>query len=159
MLKVRVLGANKQNKIEVSRELRVLMKKCCLETLYAEGYKGRYEISVTFVDDEQIREINNDYRGIDNATDVLSFPLTGDDGEFTYDRGNKITLLGDIVISLERAANQADEYGHSFRRELAFLTVHSMLHLLGYDHVTSEEDEKIMFAKQEMILDAMGIVR
>lgn len=123
------------------------------------------QISVTIVDNEEIREINNEHRGIDKATDVLSFPML----EFDED-GNAIdcdydlfedgkVLLGDIVISAERATEQAVEFGHSFKREMAFLTVHSMLHLLGYDHVDDPEGEKIMIKKQKEILEKIGIKR
>lgn len=159
MVTIRVLGTNRQKVIPVSKELRALVKRCCVETLYEEGFTGDFEVSVTFVDNTEIREINRSYRNIDRATDVLSFPMTNDGEEFCYNPDSGCAMLGDIVISLERALEQAGEYGHSFRREVAFLTVHSMLHLLGYDHVTSEEDEAEMFGKQDIILDAMGIER
>jgi probable rRNA maturation factor len=123
------------------------VKRAIAETLRYEGYRGHAEVSVTFTDDEKIRELNRGHRGKDTATDVLSFPM------------NEFHLLGDIVISLERAAAQAELYGHSFERETAFLTVHSMLHLLGYDHETSQEDERDMFARQETILDLMELNR
>lgn len=122
------------------------------------------EISVTICDNEQIQEINNEQRGIDKPTDVLSFPMlefdeNGDALGCDFDMDGELVMLGDIVISMERAKEQAEEFGHSLKREVAFLTVHSMLHLLGYDHVTSEEDEKVMFQKQDEILDLLGITR
>lgn len=122
------------------------------------------QISVTVCDNEEIREINKEQRDIDKATDVLSFPMlefdeNGEVMDWDYDMDGDYVVLGDIVISKERAMEQAEEYGHSFKREIAFLTVHSMLHLLGYDHVTSEEDERIMFKKQEEILELLGISR
>jgi len=104
-------------------------------------------VSITFTDNESIRELNREYRDIDRATDVLSFPMD--------DEGDDV-VLGDIVISLERAKEQAIEYGHSLEREISFLCVHSTLHLLGYDHETGEEDEKEMFMKQEEILKILG---
>ena len=109
-------------------------------------------------DDEEIKMLNTEHRKIEIATDVLSFPL-GENGIYDTNPENGAKMLGDIVISVEKVIEQAEEFGHSFEREIAFLTVHSMLHLLGYDHVTSEEEEKEMFAKQDMILDALGITR
>lgn len=159
MISIRIYGSNRQRIIPVTKELRTLVKHCCSETLFEEGYKGDYEVSVTFTDNAGIREINNEYRGIDRETDVLSFPMTDDGEEFTLDPETGCYNLGDIVISLEKAIAQAEEYGHSFDREVAFLTVHSMLHLLGYDHEKSEEEEKIMFGKQEIVLEAMGLER
>ena len=111
------------------------------------------------MDNEEIHQINKQFRGIDRPTDVLSFPqLTFEEGEI-MDRNEKgEVVLGDIIISLERAREQAEEYGHSLKREIAFLTAHSMLHLLGYDHMEPEE-EKEMFAKQKEILELAGIPR
>ena len=112
------------------------------------------EFNVIFVDEEEIRKINKEYRNIDKVTDVISFALEdGENMKFEFGR-----LLGDIYICTERMKEQAKEYGHSLLREQGFLTVHGLLHLLGYDHMTKEE-EKIMFEKQEMILDAYGLTR
>lgn len=122
------------------------------------------QISVTITDNENIRQMNKEFRNKDSATDVLSFPMlefdedgNAVDDDFDFD-GDEV-VLGDIVISAERAAEQAENYGHSFKREIAFLTVHSMLHLLGYDHVNSEEEEKVMFKKQDEILNILNITR
>lgn len=116
------------------------------------------ELSVTFTDNEKIHILNQEYRGVDRPTDVLSFPMYSfADGDVPGD--NETVSLGDIVISVERAQEQADEYGHSFCREISFLTVHSVLHLIGYDHETSEEDEKEMFALQDRIMESLGIGR
>ncbi len=112
---------------------------------------------MTLVDNERIRGMNAEFRGIDRETDVLSFPL-GDEEGFEVDPDTDAILLGDIVISLERANAQAEEYGHSFKREVAFLITHSLFHLLGYDHMT-EDEEKEMFAKQEKVLQKLGITR
>ncbi len=159
MITVRIFGTNKQSIIPVTKELRTLVKRCCSETLFEEGYKGDFEVSVTFVDNEGIRAINKEYRDIDRETDVLSFPMTNDGEDFTVDPETGCYMLGDIVLSLEKAITQAEEYGHSFKREVAFLTVHSMLHLLGYDHERSEEEEREMFGKQDIVLDTMGMGR
>lgn len=159
MITVRIYGTNRQKIVPVSKELRTIVKHCCSETLYEEGYSGDFEVSVTFTDNAGIREINKRYRDIDRETDVLSFPMTDDGEDFTVDPESDCFMLGDIVISLEKALSQAEEYGHSFKREVAFLTVHSMLHLLGYDHERSEEEEREMFGKQEIVLEAMGMTR
>lgn len=128
------------------------------------GLSDRVEVSVMFTDNEEIRELNREHRGLDRATDVLSFPLLeyDEDGraeeEYVDTNTKGETLLGDIVISLERAAEQAAEYGHSFEREVGFLTVHSMLHLLGYDHI-EPKDEAEMFELQEKILNGLELTR
>ncbi len=158
MVSIRVAGTNNQNIMSITKDLRNIVKKCCISTLYEEGYSGDYEVSVTYTDNEQIHSINYFHRDIDSPTDVLSFPLMDENG-FPLNHETGRLMLGDIVISVEKAIEQAEEFGHSFEREMAFLTVHSMLHLLGYDHVTSEEEEIEMFAKQDLILDALGITR
>ena len=134
-----------------------LIEKVISEALRYEGVNDNTEVSVTIVDNEEIRKINNKFRNIDRATDVLSFPLIDFDSESLPDDGSKI-YLGDIIISIERAKEQAKEYGHSIDREIGFLTAHSMLHLLGYDHMVPEE-EKEMFAKQEEILNNLWLRR
>lgn len=134
-----------------------LIEKVISEALRYEGVNDNTEVSVTIVDNEEIRKINNKFRNIDRATDVLSFPLIDFDNESLPDDGSKI-YIGDIIISIERAKEQAKEYGHSIDREIGFLTAHSMLHLLGYDHMVPEE-EKEMFAKQEEILNNLGLRR
>ncbi len=141
----------------VSYALKRLVRRSVLATLAAEGFRADCQVSVTFTDNAGIRELNRQYRGIDKETDVLSFPLT------EFERGEEPPVdapevsLGDIVLSLERAAVQAEEYGHSQEREVAFLCVHSMLHLLGYDHVNSEEEELEMRTRQREILGRMGL--
>ncbi len=150
---------NEQDKESVTAELRCLVKAAVYASLAYEDFRKSAEISVTFTDNDGIREINKEHRDIDSATDVLSFPMLGEDTLDDVNHGTGAILLGDIVISLERARAQAAEFGHSYTREVAFLTVHSMLHLLGYDHVDSEEDEREMRARQHAILDYMGITR
>lgn len=121
------------------------------------------EVVVTLVDDDEIHKLNMEYRGIDRPTDVLSFAMNeGEEFDIQYDEEDLAELeddaLGDVIISIPRAISQAEEYGHSFERELGFLSVHGFLHLMGYDHET-EEDEKVMFAKQEQVLEELNILR
>ncbi len=155
---------NEQNKEEVNEELTDIIQTVCDKVLQTEECDFDAEISVTFTDNEGIRAINKEYRNIDKPTDVLSFPMlefdengVADDAELDSD--GDLIMLGDIVISLERAREQSIEFRHSMKREIAFLTAHSMLHLLGYDHVDDEEGEKIMIQKQEAVLNSLGITR
>jgi probable rRNA maturation factor len=131
---------------------RPIAYKCCSATLQTEKYPYLSEASLALVSDEEIRALNKQYRKIDASTDVLSFLS----GEPNYD--TNAVVLGDIIISFPTARAQAAKYGHSLERELAFLTVHGMLHLLGYDHI-NKPDETIMFAKQEQIMQKLGILR
>ena len=133
-----------------------LIKKAIKTTLHYENFNYNVEISFSIVSNAEIKEINNKFRNIDKKTDVLSFPLIDDFK--TIDMSLQIINLGDIIISIEQAIFQAKEYGHSLEREIAFLTVHSMLHLLGYDHIEKNE-EKIMFFKQKEILKNLNILR
>lgn len=155
---------NEQDKESWTSELEELVMNVCERALDSEECDFDAQISLTLVDNEAIREINNEQRGIDRATDVLSFPMlefdeNGDCLDADYEMDGDFVILGDIVISMERAREQSKEYGHSLEREIAFLTAHSMLHLLGYDHVDDPEGEKIMFEKQENILQSLGITR
>ncbi|MBR3459004.1 MAG: rRNA maturation RNase YbeY [Selenomonadaceae bacterium] len=115
------------------------------------------EVSVTLTDNAYIHSLNKEYRGIDRPTDVLSFALNESE-EPGIEGGLGTNVLGDIVISVERAEEQAAEYGHSLRREVAFLTVHGMLHLLGYDHIEDEEREE-MEGEQRFVMEQLGIPR
>ncbi|MBQ4137331.1 MAG: rRNA maturation RNase YbeY [Clostridia bacterium] len=153
----RIIIVNHQDKEPFLKETQNLLTHVIREALYMMGAVYSTEVSVTLTDDEEIREINNEHRGIDSATDVLSFPQydSSELDEFGLDDD---IVLGDIVISCERAREQSLEYGHSYTRELAFLAVHSVLHLLGYDHI-SEDEEKVMCELQEYILDSIGITR
>lgn len=157
-MKLKIYFENEQDKLPITYKLKMLIREAVEATLDFEDYRNICEVSVTFTDNEGIRELNGKFRQIDRPTDVLSFPLfdfEGNSDEPPVDE--MMNMLGDIVISLERAKEQADEYGHSFEREVAFLTVHSMLHLLGYDHETGEEDDKNMRARQSEIMDIMGL--
>ena len=142
----------------LGKENEELVRAACEAALRFEQFEGNAEISFTVTDDEKIKELNRIYRDKDSSTDVLSFPL-GENGEYDKDPSNGAYMLGDIVISLEHAKAQAAEYGHSLKREIAFLTVHSVLHLLGYDHEHNECEEQIMFRKQREILNGMGLAR
>lgn len=155
-MKIYIDLSDEQDKLSPPENAEKLIEDCAKAALSEEGITDDAELSVTFTDNENIRKLNSEFRGIDRETDVLSFPLG--DGEFECDPDNGAILLGDIVISLERAAAQAEEYGHSFRREVAFLITHSLFHLLGYDHM-NEDEEREMFSKQEKVLEKLGIVR
>lgn len=148
---------NEQDKLNPPEDMEKLIEQCTAAALGEEEIDNAAEVSVTLVDNARIREMNTEFRDIDKETDVLSFPL-GDENGFEVDPDTDAILLGDIVISLEKAQSQAEEYGHSFRREVAFLLTHSLFHLLGYDHMT-EDEEKEMFAKQEKVLQQLGITR
>lgn len=149
---------NKQDKLPLTYRIKMLVRRAIEATLDYEQYGNPVEVSVTFVDNEGIRELNRKFRNLDRPTDVLSFPLfdyDGTEGEPAVDE--LVGMLGDIVLSLEQAQLQAEEYGHSTEREIAFLTVHSMLHLLGYDHETGEEDEADMRRRQREIMERLGL--
>ena len=159
-MNVTVYFTNKQNKKKVGYRVRLLIKTAIEKTLRHERFRKNAEVSVSFVDNAEIHELNREFRGKDKPTDVLSFPMWEDDeigGDIDPALG--AVMLGDIVISTERALEQAKEYGHSFTREVCFLAVHSTLHLIGYDHETSEADEKYMNDTQENILAKMGLRR
>ncbi len=129
-----------------------------LKVLYSAIEKEGLEntiFNLIIVDNEYIHELNRDYRNIDRETDVITFALEDDD---TMVLPDGVRVLGDIYISIDKARSQAEEYGHSFLREICFLAVHGFYHLLGYDHMTPE-DEKVMFGKQEEVLSAYGITR
>ena len=139
---------------KITYKLKMLVRKAILATLEYEDVDMDLEVSVTFTDNEGIRQLNREYRNIDRATDVLSFP------QINYDDGEDISegeMLGDIVISLERAREQAEEFGHSFERECAFLCAHSTLHLLGYDHEISDEDDADMRRRQSDVMKKLGL--
>lgn len=165
-----ILTENRQNKIQVKEEFIKKIEDVIDYALKAEQMNTEYEVSVIFVDNNYIREINNEFRNIDKETDVLSFPmLEYPDGciyreiylnktleDSYYDEGKLV--LGDIALSLEKAMEQSKDYGHSFEREAAYLTVHSVLHLLGYDHIEDEEKIK-MRRREEQILGGLNIIR
>jgi len=139
-----------------------IAEQAIIESLTFEGVRFETETSVLFVTDAQIQSINNDHRQIDAVTDVLSFPLLSvaeiQAANEAYDGDETETPIGDIVIAFGRACEQAEAYGHSIEREIGFLTAHSMLHLLGYDHMTPGEEAE-MIRRQEAILQTIGLTR
>ena len=152
---VKVMISNEQKKVKVPTGIRLLIRRCCHAVLELEKFDGSAEVSVTFVDNERIHELNNQYRGIDRETDVLSFPL-GENGVYDVNLDTGAKMLGDIVISVEKAMEQAGLYNHPLQREIGFLTVHSMLHLLGYDHEAGGLEEVHMREKEETVLTQIG---
>ncbi len=155
---VMIYFENSQDRVPVTYKLKKMMRLAVEATLVYEKYNNNCSVSITFTDDEKIRILNKKFRNIDSATDVLSFPLFDYDGSSGEPPADEFeNMLGDIVISLEHARAQAEEYGHSFERETAFLCVHSMLHLLGYDHVDSYEEELDMRRRQTAVMDMLGL--
>lgn len=156
--KMTLLIDNRTN-FEITEEFEKLFNDVVKESLRYEEFDPECEVSLSIVSNDEIQEINKQFREIDAPTDVLSFPLlTFEEGEQADVNENNEIMLGDIIISIDKAKAQAEEYGHGLRRELAFLTAHSMLHLMGYDHM-EEEEQKEMFKKQDDILNNLGITR
>ena len=153
---VKVSISNRQKAVKVPTGIRLLVRRCCSAVLTMEKFECAAEVSVSFVDNEQIRQLNREFRDKDAATDVLSFPL-GENGVYDYNNETGAYMLGDIVISVPRAIEQAQMYGHSLRREIGFLTVHSMLHLLGYDHEAGGLARVRMREKEEQVMRELGL--
>ncbi len=158
MNKVRVMIANNQTAVKIPSGIRLLVRRCCHAVLSYENFTQDAEISVSFVDNEEIRSLNAQYRERDMATDVLSFPL-GENGKYDVNQETGACMLGDIVISMERAVEQAEEFGHSLQREIGFLTVHSVFHLLGYDHEAGGLQALQMREREEQVLSELGLSR
>ena len=156
--RVKVIITNAQKNVKVPTGIRMLIRRCCTAVLTYEQFQGSAEVSVKFVNDEEIQNLNKTFRNIDRSTDVLSFPL-GENGVYDVNPATGAKLLGDIVISMEHAVDQADRYGHSLQREIGFLTVHSMLHLLGYDHEGGGIESVRMREKEETVLTQLGLKR
>ncbi len=154
----KVYISNRQNVVKIPSGIRLLIRRACNAVLQMEEFPETAEVSVTFVNNQEIAELNRQYRDKPQPTDVLSFPL-GADG--LYDRNNETgaLMLGDVVISMEKAVEQAKLYGHSLQREVAFLTVHSMYHLLGYDHEQGGLEAVRMREKEENTLLKLGLPR
>jgi len=150
MRKMDILIDNRQDKVKLDEDIIPLIEEAVEAVLKLEGKSLGYEISISFVDNEEIRELNRIYRNVDKETDVLSFPM----GEDFI----QVNMLGDIVISLEKALEQSVEYGHSLKREIIYLIVHSMFHLLGYDHMTEDEKE-IMRRKEKEVMKKLKIFK
>ena len=158
MAKLKASIKNNQNEVKIPVGIRLLIRRCCQAVLTTEHFDRDTEVSISFVSNKEIRRLNKTYRNKDVSTDVLSFPL-GENGNWEINTETGFVMLGDVVISLETAFKQAEMYGHSLEREVGFLTVHSMLHLLGYDHETNSLDERNMREKEEFILEKLGISR
>lgn len=146
-----ILFDDRQDEIEITDSMIDLIKKSISEVISYEELDDNVIVSVSFVNDEEIQALNRDFRGVDKSTDVLSFPL---DDEFQLDG----RMLGDVVINTRRVLEQAQEFGHSEEREVSYLTVHSILHLLGYDH-EDDEDKNIMRFREKEIMDRLKIYR
>ena len=147
---------NNQRRFKLSANTKNLVLDACKAALEVEGFMEPAEINVTFVSDDKIRKINREFRNIDSSTDVLSFPL-GFEGDYDVNPENDRLMLGDVIISAEHAKAQADFFGHSLDREIAYLTVHSVFHLLGYDHVDEGENKRIMRKKEGDALSIIGL--
>ena len=142
---------NRQEELEITSEMEEIIMKSIEASIFVEGLNDDYEVSLSFVSPEEIRELNSYHRGVDEVTDVLSFPM---DDEFSLG----IEMLGDVVINTDRVISQANELGHSFERELSYLTVHSIFHLLGYDHI-EEVDKEEMRAKEKATMKYLGVYK
>lgn len=165
-MSLQLVWSNEQEELEIGDSLIGLFETILAKAGEAEGVQDG-EVALTFVNNERIHELNRDYRGIDRPTDVLSFAMNEggeEEPDIVYEIEEEEELsglpdmLGDIIISVERAREQAEEYGHSLERELGFLFVHGFLHLLGYDH-EDKEAEAVMMAKQEDVLAQVGLTR
>jgi len=148
---VEIYYDDRQDDIKISEEIKALIEKSVAAVLKVEELDENVEVSVSFVGDEEIRELNRDYRGVDKSTDVLSFPI---DDEFILDN----RILGDVIINTRRVMEQAEELGHSNEREFSYLTVHSILHLLGYDHM-EDEDKRQMREREKLAMKELSIYR
>ena len=158
MPKAKVDIVNRQKVVKIPSGVRLLLKRCCSSVLDYEHFEGDAEISVSFIDNAEIQRLNRHYRDRNMPTDVLSFPL-GENGRYDKNEETGAYLLGDVVISLEKAMEQAETFGHSLEREIGYLTVHSMLHLLGYDHENGGIEATVMREKEEEILASLGLSR
>lgn len=156
MGKIRVIISNQQKAVKIPTGVRMLIRRCCHAVLQMENFQDSAEISVSFVDNDQIHEMNRQYRDKDSATDVLSFPM-GENGQYDVNHETGAKILGDIVISVPKAVEQARLYGHSLEREIGYLTAHSMLHLLGYDHENGGLERVRMREKEERVMKELGL--
>ncbi len=153
---VKINFANRQRKTKLPENTKKLVISAVEASLRIENFNADAEVNVTFVSDNKIKEINAAFRDIDRATDVLSFPL-GEDGDYDINPENGCLMLGDVIISIDHALAQAETFGHGVDREIAYLTVHSVFHLLGYDHTDEAEEKKLMRSKEEKALSIIGL--
>ena len=157
--KIKVIISDDQKEFKMPTGIRMLIRRCCNAALKLEKITGDAEISVRLVDDEEIHKLNLQYRNVDRPTDVLSFPLMKEDGSFDINPVTGAKMLGDIVISAPQAVRQGDEFSHGLRREIGYLTAHSMFHLLGYDHEGGGIEAVRMREKEETVLAQLGLQR
>jgi len=158
MDKTKVIISDEQKEVKIPTGTRLLMRRCCNAILEMEGFTDRAEVNIYFVDSDRIREENKKHRNNDSVTDVLSFPL-GENGQYDENPESGAKMLGEILICVSRAVEQAERFGHSFRREIAYLTAHSMLHLLGYDHEAGGLETVHMREKEEAVMIMLGLPR
>lgn len=154
--RIRVIIVDRQKEIKIPTGLRMLIRRCCNAVLKLEDFKGSAEVSVTLVDNQYIQSLNKQYREKDIPTDVLSFPM-GKDGKYEVNPDTGAQVLGDIVISMEKVIEQGQVYGHSMQREVAYLTAHGMLHILGYDHENNGIEKVRMREKEEKVMELLGL--
>ena len=153
--KIKVVIDNRQKDYKIPTGIRMLLRRCCNAVLTLEGFEGSAEVNILFVDDTEMMELNAKHRNIANTTDVLSFPL-GENGTYDINPETGAKMLGDIVISIPRALSQAVDYEHTLQREMGYLTAHSMLHLLGYDHMDGGLPAVFMREKEEKVMTLLG---
>lgn len=153
---MQIINFSDEQNIKLESNISELIESACKAVLEIESFTDDAEVNVTLVSDDEIHRLNLEFRNIDKSTDVLSFPL-GENGEYDVNPENGCLMLGDVIISVEHALRQAEEFGHSKEREIAYLTVHSVLHLLGYDHVDEAEEKRIMRMKEEETLKILGL--
>ncbi|QSX06839.1 rRNA maturation RNase YbeY [Sedimentibacter sp. zth1] len=153
-MNVTVLCDNRQEFMKITDENIEAMERTIKVCIENENLEGIFEVSVSFVVNDEIKKLNNLYRNVDSATDVLSFPMDGEDKEYF----GETIMLGDIVLSTEKIIEQAKEFGHSLERELLYLVTHSMLHLFGYDHI-QEEDKSVMREKEKEIMKKLHLFK
>lgn len=161
MKAVETIVADRQEAISLPVGYESLAARIAQAAIDSHGEDGAYEVSIAIVSDSEIHSLNRDYRGVDRPTDVLSFATRDGEDDFTIgedEEYDETEILGDVIISIETATRQADEYGHSLERELGFLTVHGILHLLGFDH-EAEQDGRMMREAEEAILAPLGLPR
>ena len=154
--KIKVIINNKQKDVKIPTGLRMLIRRCCHAVLKMENFDGAAEGSVSFVSMEEIHEMNLKFRGKDAPTDVLSFPL-GENGKYDMNYNTGAYMLGDIVLCMQKAMEQAKLYNHSLQREVGYLTAHAMLHLLGYDHEKGGMEAVHMREKEEEVMELLGL--
>jgi probable rRNA maturation factor len=147
---INVLFDDRQDFLEITKDNEKAIENAVAAVLTEEDLQGDFEVSVSFVTNEEIKELNRDYRNVDSETDVLSFPM---DDEF-----DGVNILGDIVLSTQKIIEQANDFNHSLEREMLYLTVHSMLHLIGYDHMNDDE-KKEMREKEKVIMKNLKIFK